>query len=237
MLHLSLSADKIIQIGHYLYITNTVLATWVTMVIVIAVAGLSTFFLKKGRNNYLVAGSKMLVRFFYNFINGILEQEELSWRVLPLIAALFIYITTANWLGLVPGFISSFIIRTKDGIIPIFKSINSDLNTTASMAITSIILVKFSSAKFPEAKAYLKLGVNEIFHAIITFFEDLSELTRIISLTFRLTGNVFAGEVLMIVTAFLVPYLVPIPFMFLEVFIGLFQALVFAVLILVFVKW
>ena len=237
MLHLSLSADKIIQIGHHLYITNTVLATWITMVVLIAAAWFSTYSLKKGKNNYFVAVSKMLVKFFYSFIDGILEQEELSWRVLPLIATLFVYITTANWLGLIPGFVSSFIIRTKEGIVPIFRSINSDLNTTASMAITSIILVKISSAKFPEAKAYLKLGVNKIFHAIITFFEDLSELTRIVSLTFRLTGNVFAGEVLMIVTAFLIPYLVPIPFMFLEVFIGLFQALVFAVLILVFVKW
>lgn len=237
MLHLSLSADKIIQISPQLYLTNTVLATWVTMAVLLVIVSLSTLFLKQGKNNYLVAGSKLIIKVFYKFIYGILEQEELSWRVLPLITTLFIFITTANWLGLLPGFISSFIIRTKSGAIPIFKSINADINTTSSMAVTSIILVKIASAKFPEAKAYLRLGVNKIFHLIISLFEDLSEVTRVVSLTFRLTGNVFAGEVLMVISAFLIPYFVPIPFMFLEFFIGAFQALVFAVLILVFVKW
>ena len=237
MLNLSLSADKIIQVGPYLYITNTVLATWVTMIIVIVTTGLSALFLKKGKNNYLVAGGKLIIRFFYDFIDGILRQKELSWKVLPLIVTLFIFITTANWLSLIPGFIGSFVITTKEGVTPIFKAVNADLNTTASMAITSIILVKIYSAKFPEAKSYLKLGVNKIFSLVITFFEDLSEMTRIISLSFRLTGNIFAGEVLMMVLAFLIPYFIPIPFMFLEFFIGVFQALVFSVLILIFVKW
>ena len=237
MLHITLSSDKIIQIGNYLYITNTVLATWVTMVVVIFFAGLTNYYLRRSSNNWLVASSKITVKFFYSFINGILEQEELTWKILPLIATLFIFITTANWLGLIPGFVSSFVIKTKNGVIPIFRSINADLNTTASMAITSIIITKISSADFPEAKAYLNVGVNKIFHLVITFFEDLSELTRIISLSFRLTGNIFAGEVLMIVLSFLIPYFVPIPFMFLEFFIGAFQALVFSVLILVFVKW
>ncbi len=237
MLHISLSADKIIQIGKYLYITNTVLATWVTMVVVISIASLSSLFLIKGKNNYLVVIGELIIKFFYDFIDEIIGQEELSWKVLPLIVTLFVFISTANLLALIPGFISSFVIITKNGVIPIFKSINADLNTTSSMAITSIVLIKIVSAKYPEAKSYLKVGVNEIFHLIITFFEDLSELTRIVSLSFRLTGNIFAGEVLMMTLAFLAPYFVPVVFMFLEFFIGIFQALVFAVLILIFVKW
>ncbi len=237
MLQVSLTADKIIKVGNYLYLTNTVLATWVTMLVVVLVTGYSSFYLLKGKNNYLVVGSKLLVRFFYNFINGILNNEELSWKVLPLIATLFIFITTANWLAILPGFVSSFVIIREGEVIPIFKSINADINTTSSMAITSIILIKILSAKFPEAKSYLKIGVNKIFRLIISFFEKLSELTRVVSLSFRLTGNIFAGEVLMLVLAFLMPYFLPIPFMFLEVFIGAFQALIFSILILVFVKW
>ncbi len=237
MLQVSLTADKIIKVGNYLYLTNTVLATWVTMLVVVLVTGCSSFYLLKGKNNYLVVGSKLLVRFFYNFINGILNNEELSWKVLPLIATLFIFITTANWLAILPGFVSSFVIIREGEVIPIFKSINADINTTSSMAITSIILIKILSAKFPEAKSYLKVGVNKIFRLIISFFEKLSELTRVVSLSFRLTGNIFAGEVLMLVLAFLMPYFLPIPFMFLEVFIGAFQALIFSILILVFVKW
>ncbi len=237
MLHISFAADKVIKVGSNLYLTNTVLATWATMIVVIFFAGLARFYLKAGKNNYLVIGSKVLVKFFYDFINGILGNETLSWKVLPLIATLFIYITMANWLGLIPGFIGFLVLKTKNGVVPLFKSINADLNTTASIAITSIILVKILSAKFPEAKSYLKVGVNEAFHLVLVFFEELSELTRIISLSFRLAGNVFAGEVLMIVLGFVLPYFVPVPFVFLEIFIGLFQALVFAVLILVFIKW
>ena len=237
MFEISLVADKIIQVGKNFYLTNTVLATWVTMIVVLLFAWISTYSLKKNKNNFFVAFSKVLIKFFYNFINGILDHPELSWSVLPLIATIFIYATTANWLGLIPGFIGSFVLKTKEGVVPIFKSINSDLNTTASMALTSIFLVKVLSAKYPEAKAYLRVGVNKIFHLILTFFEDLSELTRIVSLSFRLTGNVFAGEVLLLIIGFLIPYFLPIPFMFLEVFIGVFQAFVFSVLILIFVKW
>lgn len=237
MLHISLSADKIIQITPDFYLTNTVLATWITIAVVILITGLAAIFLRQNRNNYLVVGCKLIIRFFYLLINGILEHEELTWQVLPLITTLFIFITTANWLPLIPGFVGSFVIKTKDGVIPIFRSINADLNTTISMAITSIILVKISSVGFPEAKSYLKVGVNKIFRLIILFFEELSEITRVISLSFRLTGNIFAGEVLMIVLAFLIPYFLPIPFMFLEFFIGAFQALVFSILVLIFVKW
>lgn len=235
--HISLSADKIIQIGSNFYLTNTVLATWVTMAVLIFIGWLATFYLKRGRNNYLVVGSKITIRWFYNFIYSIIEIPQLSWLILPLITTLFLYVTTANWLGLVPGFIGAFVIHTKGGTIPIFRSINSDLNTTFSMAISSIILVKISSSKFPQAKKYLEVGVNKIERLIVSFFEGLSELTRILSLSFRLTGNVFGGEVLVLILSFIFPYFVPIPFMFLEFFIGAFQALIFAVIILVFVKW
>ncbi len=237
MLHISLSADKIIQVGHYFYITNTILATWVTMAILILFAWLAGFCLEKGRDNYLVIANKAVIKIFYNFIYSIVGISRLSWIILPLIATLFFFITTANWLGLIPGFIGAFVIETKEGAIPLFRSINSDLNTTLSMAITSIILVKISSAKFPETKRYLEAGVNKAEHFIVSFFEKLSELTRIISLSFRLTGNIFGGEVLLLIISFIFPYFVPIPFMFLEFFIGLFQALVFSVLILIFVKW
>jgi len=235
--HISLSADKIIQIGSHFYLTNTVLATWVTAAVLIFIGWLAAFYLKRGKNNYLVVGSKVIIRWFYNFIYSIIGIRELTWLVLPLIATLFLYITTANWLGLVPGFIGAFVIHTKEGAIPIFRSINSDLNTTFSMAISSIILVKIPSYKFPQTKKYLEVGVNKIEHFIVSFFEGLSELTRVLSLSFRLTGNIFGGEVLILILSFIFPYFIPIPFMFLEFFIGAFQALVFAVLILVFVKW
>jgi len=237
MLNLSLAADKIIELGQGFYLTNTVLATWVTMIIVAGICLMASLYLKRGKNNLLVSGSKLIVRYFFNFINGILENEKLSWQVLPLIACLFIFITTANWLGLIPGFIGSIILKTKQGVVPVFRTVNADLNTTFALAITSIILIKILARKFPEAKSYLKVGVNRVFRGVLVVFEDLSEFTRLISLAFRLTGNIFAGEVLLLILGLIVPYFIPVPFMFLEFFIGIFQALVFSVLILVFVKW
>jgi len=172
MLHISLAADKIIKIGN-VYLTNTVLATWATMAVLIVFAWLSSYYLKKGKYNFLVTLSKIIVKSFFNFINSILEEEKLSWQVLPLVSTLFIYITTANWLALVPGFIGSFVIHTKERTISIFRSINADLNTTFAMAITSIILIKLLTWKFKEAKNYLRVGVNKVFRVIIIFFEDL----------------------------------------------------------------
>ena len=237
MLHISLTADNIIQVGRSFYITNTILATWVTMVILIIGAKISVIYLNKGRNNYLVVAVKALLGQVYEFINSIIEIPELSWTVLPLITTLFIFITTANWLGLVPGFIGAVVIHTKNGLIPIFRSINSDLNTTFAMAIASIAIIKTESVHFPETKRYLEEGVNWFMHLVVSAFEGLSEFTRTISLSFRLTGNIFGGEVLLLILSFVSPYFVPVPFMFLEFFIGAFQALVFSVLVLIFVKW
>jgi len=236
MLHISLAADPVLRIGN-LYLTNTIITTWFTMVVLLVISLLARYQLSTGKDTILVTGSKVLVSFFYRFINSILENEELTWSVLPLIATLFTFITLANFLGLFPGLIGSFVLRTKGGAIPLFRTINSDLNTTFAMAISGIILVKISSRKFPEAKDYLRVGVNRVFRVIVGFFETLSEITRTLSLSFRLTGNVFAGEVLLLTTGFLLPYFLPIPFMFLEVFVGVFQALIFAVLVLIFVKW
>ncbi len=235
-LDISLAAQKVAKIGN-IYLTNTVLGTWLAMVVVIGLAILAVWGLKKEKNNFLVAGSRLLVQSFYNFIYGILENEELSWQVLPLIVTLFIYITVANWLGLIPGFVGSFVVYLPHKSVSLFKAVNADINSTASMAIASIFLIKVLSARYPEAKNYLKVGVNKAFQAVLIGFEKLSEATRVVSLSFRLMGNVFAGEVLLLIIGVFAPYFVPVPFMFLEFFVGLFQALVFSVLILVFVKW
>jgi len=111
MFHISLSADKILQIGNNFYLTNTILATWVTMAVLIFFGWLAAFYLKRGKDNYLVAGSKIIIRWSYNFIYGVIEIPQLSWLVLPLIATLFLYITTPNWLGLVSGFIGALVIN------------------------------------------------------------------------------------------------------------------------------
>jgi F-type H+-transporting ATPase subunit a len=129
-------------------------------------------------------------------------------------------------------------------IVPFFRSVFSDANAPLSIAIISFIAVEywgFSAlgvrtylAKFFNFKALFSgqpLGIIDVF---VGFLELLSEFVRIISFTFRLLGNIFAGEVLLIYMTFLVPFVVPTLFYGLEVFVGFIQASVFALLTLVF---
>ena len=118
---------------------------------------------------------------------------------------------------------------------PVFRPGSADLNTTLALGIVSVLATQVFGLMALKLK-YLKKFLN--FSSPIDFFvgilEIISELAKIISFAFRLFGNIFAGEVLLVVITFLVPVVVPMPFYGLELFVGLIQALVFAMLSLVF---
>ena len=116
--------------------------------------------------------------------------------------------------------------------IPFFRSVNSDINTTLALAL---IVVTFS-----HIVGFVVIGTKKHLSKFFRFtgpidfgvglLEIVSELSRVVSLSFRLFGNVFAGEVLLVIITFLVPYIVPLPFLALEIFVGFIQALIFATL-------
>src|SRR3989344_9264246 len=115
--------------------------------------------------------------------------------------------------------------------VPLFRSGTADLNTTLALALVTIAYIQFAGLKTLGA-SYLKKFFN-FSNPIFTFvgiLEMISEVSRIISFAFRLFGNIFAGEVLLTVIAFLIPILAPVPFMGLELFVGFIQALVFSML-------
>lgn len=120
--------------------------------------------------------------------------------------------------------------------VPIFRAPSSDLNTTIGLAIISLLSFQIFGIATIGFFKYLKKFLN--FKGPIEFFlgilEIVSEIAKMISLSFRLFGNVFAGEVLLLVIAFLVPLIAPLPFFALEIFVGLIQAFIFAMLTLVF---
>jgi len=120
--------------------------------------------------------------------------------------------------------------------VPIFRAPSSDLNTTIGLAIISLLSFQIFGIATIGFFKYLKKFLN--FKGPIEFFlgilEIVSEVAKMISLSFRLFGNVFAGEVLLLVIAFLVPLIAPLPFFALEIFVGLIQAFIFAMLTLVF---
>lgn len=121
--------------------------------------------------------------------------------------------------------------------VPIFRAGTADLNTTLALALISVIatqVIGFKYLSFGYFKKFFNFK-NPIFF-FVGILELISEVAKIISFAFRLFGNIFAGEVLLVVIAFLIPLLAPIPFLGLEIFVGAIQALVFMMLSLVFMS-
>ena len=149
-----------------------------------------------------------------------LHSFSSDWRI-------FLFILLNNWSGLLPG-IGSVLYHHS----PILRAGTTDLNTTIALALISVIYTQFFGnyaswlwRLFEEVYRFFK--PNCIFVGIL---EIISEFSKLISFSFRLFGNIFAGEVLITVLAFLVPVLLSFPFLLFEVFVGIIQAFVFSML-------
>ena len=162
---------------------------------------------------------------------GSMEKAE---KYFPLIATIFIFILTSNLLGIFPG-VGSLKLESGNTEVPFFRSPAADLNFTLAFAIISVIITNIIG--MASVGMFKHLGKYFNFKGPIDFFigilELVSELAKIISLSFRLFGNVFAGEVLLTIICFLAPYFIPLPFMMLELFVGIIQAFIFAMITLV----
>ncbi|KKR66555.1 MAG: ATP synthase subunit a [Parcubacteria group bacterium GW2011_GWF1_40_5] len=184
------------------------------------------------------------------------NDRKLSLKIFPFAISVFFFILVNNWLGITPlgGF--GIIEKGEHGLafIPYLRSGTADINGTIALAIMAVlganIFGVFSVGLWKTFNKYVNLKVlGEIFTKLrreptiiivapITFFvgliEIVGEFAKIASLSFRLFGNVFAGEVLLVSMAALVAYAVPIPFLFLEILVGLIQALIFSILLVVY---
>ncbi|PIR83339.1 ATP synthase F0 subunit A [Candidatus Kaiserbacteria bacterium CG10_big_fil_rev_8_21_14_0_10_56_12] len=165
-------------------------------------------------------------------MDNVLGSRERSLQYFPIVFTIFLFVLVSNWMGLLP--LSHVLV----GEAPLFRAATSDLNFTIALAVMSVLAVNVLGAAAIGVSAHLnKFFVNPLRDPIGSFvglLELVSEFVKIISFSFRLFGNVFAGEVLLTIVAFLVPYAVPLPFLFLEVFVGVIQAFIFAMLTLVF---
>lgn len=235
MINIGLQSEYIVNVLG-LDITNTFLTTIIVTVLLGILALL--FFFSKEKNNIFTNMLRVLVFELLKLTDSVTKDRELSKKILPLIATFFIFIITANLLALIPGFLGSLYLETQGGSVPILRSPNSDLTTTLSLAIFSVIAIQFFSLQVLGLKKYISRFFN--FKSPITFIlgfvEMISEGVKVLSFSFRLFGNIFAGEILLLIIAFLVPYIIPLPFMILEVFVGIIQAFIFAMLTLTFIK-
>jgi F-type H+-transporting ATPase subunit a len=122
--------------------------------------------------------------------------------------------------------------------IAMLRSPNSDLTLTLALAIISVVATQLFSFKYNGFRSYIKkyFNIKNPLAFFIGIMELISETTKLLSFSFRLFGNIFAGEVLLIIMGFLLPYFIPIPFMFLEIFVGIIQSYIFALLTMSFIK-
>jgi len=178
-----------------------------------------------------------MVKSIYNFFKSIFESQIDYF--FPLLGAFFFFILIHNELGLFPGIGSILIKVTHEHgtkFAPLFRGGTTDLNTTIALALITVVFAQYIGIKTLGFKEYSKKFIN--FSNPMLFFtalmETVSEFSRIISYSFRLYGNIFAGEMIISIMAFLFPVLLSFPFLLLEIFIGFIQAIVFSMLSAVF---
>lgn len=191
---------------------------------------------KKGSFFYLI---NYILKALYGLFESVLKEHVVFFY--PLLTSLFLFILLQNWFGLLPGVGSVLIAVEQEGskhFVPLLRSNEADLNSTLSLAILSFILIQISGVRYLGVAGYLKKFYN--LKDPVSFFsgtlEVISEFSKIISFAFRLFGNIFAGEVLLVIMAFLIPVLASFPFLLMEIFVGFIQAVVFSMLTAVFIN-
>src|SRR3990170_1108630 len=236
-LHISVSPETIAQIGGF-KITNSLLTSLIvlTLLVVLAIKAASEKeSKKKGKLSILI---EMVIEGFYNFFESIAGKKVQT--LFPILFTFFIFIIVGNWIGLLPGVGSIGFWEEGERervLIPLLRSPNADLNTTFALALISVGVTQYLSIKALGIKGFIKrfINIKNPIDFIVGFLEIISEFSKILSFSFRLFGNIFAGEVLLAVMVFLIPVLIPVPFLALEVFVGFIQALVFTMLTLIFI--
>lgn len=228
-------------------ITNTLLTVWLSMALIL----LLTFLVR--RKLALVPGKlqvlvESLIGTVYDYMVGVLGDENYTRRFFPLVMTIFIFILIMNWVGLLPGVDAIGFYGESGGhgegasggesLIPFFHPPATDLNITIAFALIAFLAIEVAGVAilgfFKYAGKFINFSSPLAF--VIGLIELLSEVARLISFSFRLFGNIFAGKTLILVAMFFVPFILPMPLLAFEVFVGFIQAFIFAILTLFFIK-
>jgi F-type H+-transporting ATPase subunit a len=236
MMHeISLKAEPLFDLFG-LTITNTIFSS-----ILVVITLLAVLIIKSGSFKLVPSGGfQIIFEFIYSFIGdlytGIIHKDYKNSVLFSLLFCIFIYILVSNWFGLLP-FVSSVVLHTHGREVPVFRAPTSDLSVTASLAIISVLLTNILGVSFGGAKYLSKyLNFKTPIDFVVGVLEFISEIGKVLSFSFRLFGNVFAGEVLLAVITSLTYGIFTLPFFGLEIFVGLIQALVFFLLTTVFIS-
>lgn len=225
-----LAPETIFHIGSFA-VTNTILNTILVDLIII---GGVIYFNKSFKKipdifqNIL----EIIVDGFYDLTESIAGKN--TKKIFPFFMGFFIFILLTNWSGLIPG-ISALGFKEHEETIPLIRNATSDLNMTLALTLVSLFMTHYFSLTTIGIKDYLKryFSFNPV-NLFVGVLEIISELTKLVSLSFRLFGNIFAGEVLLVTIGSMFAFVLPIPFLLLEIIAGGVQAIVFSMLTMVF---
>lgn len=252
-----LAAEPIFHIGEFA-ITNSHINSTITMVGFVVFAIVIYMSVKRSSGKAptgILNFFESVLETLYQYFDTVTQSRKKTIQFLPLVGTLFFFILVSNWIGLLPGIgsIGRYLVHHGEVVlIPLFRPATTDLNMTLAMAIIAVSVSHFLGIAvigfFKYFNKFVKVG--DLWHAIktmqpmviltaiIEFFvgmlEIVSEVAKLLSLSLRLFGNVFAGEVLLTVLAGILPFILPLPFIGLEILVGVVQATVFAMLTLVY---
>lgn len=234
-LHISIAPGELFTIFGF-PVTNSLLTGTVGSLVTLSLLVYVAWAVKTGRYNRFVGLVQWVFEGLLNQIKDIIPDRQLARKITPLAATIFFVVLINYWFSILPGVDS---IRV-DGT-PMLRSLTADLNFTLALAVITVVAVQVYAIKhlgvFGNAGRYFRNPLKDPIGAFEGLLELIGEFSRGIALSLRLFGNAFAGEVLLVVIAFLTSYFaaVTLPvFMGFELFIGLIQAYVFFVLTLIF---
>lgn len=242
-MNISLAAESLFHLGDF-PVVNTLIIVWLIILVLTIISVRTRRHLSqvpRGLQNLVEA----VFEFILKFIDAVTGNRRQSIQFFPIIVTIFIFVLFSNLIEIIPGLGTIGIKEVHNGreiIVPFIRSSSADLNVTIAIAISSVIATQiFGIAALGFLKYAGKFIVPPwkqpyIVGTFVGLLEIIAEIAKIVSFSFRLFGNIFAGEVLLTAILFLVPYIIPLPFLFLEIFVGFIQAVVFSTLTLVFLK-
>lgn len=266
--NVKLAPDVIFTIGAF-PVTNTLLCTWITIIILAAV-----FFFATRRRDLIPSGlqnfMEWTVELMLGLVEGVTGRDEEGKRkakiFFPLVGTLFTFILVSNVIDIFPGVDTLGTIDTgllqkmhamspygpflfgniSNAVIPWVRPPTTDLNLNFAMALITVItaqVIGFTTlgagehlSKYFNFRALFKFNGTGVIEFFVGLLDILSEIARVISLAFRLFGNIFAGSVVLAVFAFIIPFVADIIFIPFELFVAVVQAFVFALLALVYMQ-
>jgi F-type H+-transporting ATPase subunit a len=237
-------------------VTNTMVTAWISIILIVLLT-----YLAFRKPKMVPTGLQNVMEFIYlallDFCKSVAGEKN-GRRFFPFVATIFLYVIVNAYLGLLPFYGDAFFVTVNGQHVPLLRAANTDINVPLALALFSWVAIETFGVKAHGVVPYIKkfvnvkrlgLGFSKIFHGqaksafgdllfgaidvFVGFLEGVSEFIRIISFTFRLFGNMTAGEVLVLIVAFLAPLVTGFLVYGLETLVGFVQALIFGGLTLV----